>query len=66
MADECDMTDSVEEPLMELQIKTIRNRGRELEPEGYCIWCDEPFPKGSPKLFCDSRCAMDHERYNRR
>ena len=66
MADEIDMTNDVEQSVMDAQIKAIRNRGRELEPEGFCHWCDHEFPKGSKKLFCDEQCSRDHTRYNRR
>lgn len=66
MADEIDMTNEVEQLVIDAQIKAIRSRGRELEPDGLCRWCDEPFPDGSQKLFCDQQCATDHARYNRR
>lgn len=66
MADAADMSDPVEQSVIDLQIRNIRNRGRELHPEGQCHWCDEVFPKGSPKLFCSDDCAKDHARYNRK
>lgn len=66
MADIIDQTNDVEQSVIDLQIRDIRNRGRELEPEEMCHWCDEPFPEGSQKLFCNDVCSRDHARYNRK
>lgn len=36
-------------------------------PRGYCMnpHCAEEFPSGDNRLFCDSRCAAEHQRLAR-
>lgn len=35
---------------------------RKYQPRGCCHNCNEAFPAGDERIFCDSDCATDHER----
>lgn len=63
MADVCDTTDHTEERIKQANIDAIRAQSPRLTPMGHCYNCDEVFPEGSKKLFCDSDCAMDWEKF---
>jgi len=62
MADIIDQADDFAEREKALAVEAIRKAaaGRELNPRGSCHWCEEPFPVGDRRLFCDSGCADDH------
>lgn len=66
MADVCDQADVTTEFLVQAQINSIRNQGPRIAPHGECHNCEEPFPAGSKKLFCDSECASDWEQIQQR
>ena len=63
MTDVIDATDDVENRLLNLRIQAAQNYKSDLRPTGKCHWCDEPFVDSPNKLFCDSECALDHERH---
>lgn len=65
-ADPLDRAQATEAEANERNIAAIRNRSqtRELHPNGTCHFCEEPV--SGEKLFCDSDCADDHQRLNRR
>ena len=63
--DVVDIAQEHSEQLLAAKLKDIQSRDRELNPNGNCYWCDEPFPPHSEKLFCDSDCSFDYERYER-
>lgn len=67
MADEVDLTSEHEQRFHSMQIKSIQaaSKKRELPVIGKCHWCDEPFPEGDQRLFCDSECASDHHRFQK-
>jgi hypothetical protein len=64
-ADPLDQAVATQEFVTSHAIQSIRNRGRELHPAGYCQWCEEDFEPHSPKLFCNSDCALDFEQSKR-
>lgn len=59
-ADPLDATSHIQAQVMEHQINSIRNRGRELNPTGECHNCSEPLE--GHKLFCDEDCRDDHSK----
>lgn len=63
MSDILDNTDEVETRLLQLRIQAAQNYSSTLKPIGKCHWCEELFSKETPKLFCDSECAIDHEKH---
>ena len=63
MSDILDITDDVENRLLNLRIQAAKKYSSGLQPIHHCHWCEEPFEPNSPKLFCDADCAMDYEKY---
>lgn len=63
MSDILDSTDEVEGRLLNLRIQAAQNYSSGLQPIMQCHWCEEPFEPKSQKLFCDSECAMDYDKY---
>ncbi|MGH1461272.1 MAG: hypothetical protein ACRBB6_04470 [Neptuniibacter sp.] len=63
MPDICDLSDEKESFLLEARINAARNSGPSISPMGSCYNCEEKFPEGSPKLFCDADCATDWEKF---
>lgn len=61
MADKVDNTFDVEERLLHLKINSLRNQTNIIKPKQECYWCNEPLQ--GAKLFCDSDCAVDWDKY---
>lgn len=64
VTDESDMATEVEMRERQLSIDIIRSRVVEVQPNGICYNCDEPVDH--PKKFCDSDCASDFNKRNRK
>lgn len=60
MADDIDRAQAHIERMNDIAVKQARNAGPEIKPNGECHFCKEPVE--TPKLFCDSDCAVDWER----
>ena len=66
MGDMLDATDAIEQTILDHRINAIRSAARTHHPVGKCHWCEEPFSHGSQKIFCDSDCSEDYEKYHRK
>jgi len=64
-ADILDASQEIEQHILDARINSIRQTGRLITPNGTCRWCKEIFETGSEKLFCDSDCSEDYEKFNR-
>lgn len=62
-ADPVDQADALHTLITENRIKSIRSQGREINPSGFCHFCEEPVHGN--KLFCDADCSTDYERTKR-
>ena len=58
MADDVDLASQYEMVFTDQAIE--RSQRRKHEPRGECHWCEERFPHGSTKIFCDNDCAVDY------
>lgn len=65
-ADSSDQAIATEQHILDMRVQAIRNQTVELSPIGECHWCDTPFDKDSPKLFCDGECATDWDKFNKK
>jgi hypothetical protein len=67
MSDFIDETLVREDAILAAKIKSIRANAnkRTIKPREECLYCEEPFNKGSKKVFCDADCAADHIKYTR-
>jgi 5-methylcytosine-specific restriction endonuclease McrA len=65
MPDEVDQITAREDQILAARIKAVRTgaKRRELAPRGKCLYCEEPFPTGDSRLFCDEDCRDDHLKY---
>lgn len=67
-ADHIDDASEYTEKLLAVRIDEIRASAntRELNPEGFCHNCHEPFEDGSALLFCPGdECSEDYEKRKR-
>ena len=58
--DEADTTADRQNIEMELALRELRSKPRELKLIGTCHFCDENVADNA--LFCDSNCARDWEK----
>jgi hypothetical protein len=67
MADEIDRANDLSEALHAFNVAEARAKAntRELQPVGYCHWCEEDIDDPR-KLFCSLACSADHNRYKNR
>lgn len=62
MADEIDKAADLEQVFLGIQInRAMTNQGKLYYAIGKCNYCDEPFPSGDQRLFCDGNCATDQD-----
>jgi hypothetical protein len=64
-ADILDAAQEIEQHILDARIRTIRHTQRQFRPKGSCHWCREPFEAGSEKVFCDSDCSDDHDKFKK-
>lgn len=64
MADEADIAEEIEQRQRDQALaNALANRGQ--SSRGECHWCEEPFPPGDTRIYCDSDCAEDYHRHRR-
>ena len=66
-ADVLDAAQEIEQRILDAKLEAMRQASapRALNPKLSCYWCSEPFEQGSEKLFCDSECSEDYNKYER-
>jgi hypothetical protein len=66
MADEIDRANDLSEALHAFKVAEARAKAntRELQPVGYCHWCEEDVT--DRRLFCCQACSNDYDRYKNR
>ena len=66
--DAVDVAEESESVILAKQVAALRSRKkiRELSPKGACHYCDEPFEVGDKRVFCDTDCRDDNQKYNKK
>mgnify|MGYP000562465782 CR=1 FL=1 len=62
MAQQTGKPQTIEQQREQQEMTAKANR---LTPKGCCYYCEERFPEGDKKLFCDRDCATDYEEEQR-
>lgn len=63
-ADILDASQEIEQNILDARIEALRATApKRNQPKGFCQWCNEPFASGDERIFCDSDCSEDYEKY---
>lgn len=64
MVDEADRGSDTEQFLLDVSLSAARRQVPREAATGRCLWCEELVAEGV--RFCDSDCAADSDKYERR